>query len=78
MNKKQTEKKEKRDKQDKIILAQTDKMIKDFASQKAERHVKEPTEPLFKEILQNFTLNYGKTVVVNINEEILKELIDDI
>jgi len=78
MNKKQIEEKEKRDKQDKIILAQTDRMLKDFAAKKAERHVKEPTEPLFKEILQNFTLNYGKTVVVNINEQILKELTDDI
>jgi hypothetical protein len=67
-----------KEKQDKKILRQTDKIIRDFSEQQAQRHVKEPTEAIFKQIHEKFTLDYGKKVVVNINEEILKELADDI
>jgi hypothetical protein len=55
-----------------IILKQNDKMIKKIMSIKDNRHVKEPTEPIFKEIADEFSFNYGKLVVARTATEILK------
>lgn len=63
-----------REEQDKKVINQNNKMIEIFESNKAKRHVKEPTEEVFKEILSQFSLNYGRLMVVPTNEEILKLL----
>jgi len=59
-------------KEDKFILSQNDKIMKEFSNTKDKRHVKEPTEPVFKDIMKEFSLNYGKLVVSNTSKEILK------
>lgn len=66
------EDKNKQKEQEKIILKQNDKVIKKIMSIKEKRHVKEPTEPVFKEILNEFSFNYGKIVVSKTGVEILK------
>lgn len=56
----------------KTVLSQNDKLIRKFVNDKDKRHVKEPTEPVFKDIVKEFSLNYGKLVVSNTSQEILK------
>ena len=54
-----------------MVLKQNDNIMRKFANTKDKRHVKEPTEPVFKEIVKEFSLNYGKLVVSNTSKEIL-------
>lgn len=65
-------------KQDKEILRQNDKLIGAILKKEPKRHVKEPTEPVFKELVREFGIRYGKMVVVKSNVEILKYLKDEI
>lgn len=53
---------EAKNKQNKTVLAQSDKIIKKIANTKQERHVKEPTEPVFKNILEDYTYSYAKSI----------------
>lgn len=64
-------------KADKIILKQNDKIINKIVNTKQKRHVKEPTEPIFKDILNSFSFNYGKLVVSRTSIEILKLVKDE-
>lgn len=66
------EDKNKQSKEQKIILKQNDKIINKIVNTKQKRHVKEPTEPVFKDILKDFSFNYGKLVVSKTSVEILK------
>lgn len=65
-------KKDKQSKDDNKILKQNSKILNKIVNTKEKRHVKEPTEHVFKEILKEFSFNYGKLVVSNTSVEILK------
>lgn len=58
--------------EDKKILNQTDKIIKNMANQKMNRHVKEKNEPVFDEILSSFNEKYANGVASKSVIEILK------
>ena len=66
------QKENKQFKEYKLILSQNDKIMNNFVNTKEKRHVKEPTEPVFKDIMKEFSMNYGKLVVSNTSQEILK------
>jgi len=53
---------EAKSKQNKAILRQSDKVIAKIASIKQNRHVKEPTEPTFKDILRDYSHSYAKCI----------------
>lgn len=65
---------EDKDKQNKRTLKENDKIISTFIKNKAKRHVKEPQEPVFSEIMGEFEMNYAKSVVSKSSLEILKIL----
>lgn len=63
-------------KQQSDVIKQTDKAIKKLAQTKAKRHVKEPTEPVFDKILEDFSFHYAKEVVTKTMTEVLKSVKD--
>lgn len=67
-NNKETE----QEKVNKTILKQNDRVIAKIMAHKQKRHVKEPTEPIFKDILDGFSFDYGKIVVGPTAGEIMK------
>jgi hypothetical protein len=78
--KKKTEKTtdEAKSKQDKAVLKQTDKYIAKIAETKQNRHVKEPTEPVFKELLNEYSYSYAKSIgktsieILNFSKDVLQ------
>lgn len=64
--------KEKKNKINQKIFEENNKVLLKLATEKQKRHVKEPTEPVFKDILNEFSVDYAKKVVVKTMVETLK------
>lgn len=69
---------DKRKEQDDKIIKQNGKLLNKIVKMKPNRNVKEQEEPIFTNMLNKFRLNYGKTVVMNSAQEILKYASDEI
>lgn len=64
-------------KEDLKVFKQTERGLKRLAQSKMKRHVKEPNEPVFEEILDDFRKDYASVVVMKSSNEILKSYVNE-
>lgn len=59
------------------VFKQTERGLKKISQSKMKRHVKEPNEPVFEEILDDFRKDYASKVVMQSSNEIIKAYFDE-